>query len=110
MDTANQSMKPKWTPTGHLLYAQSGLPTTAPTTTEWRDVRLVAGQGSDVMESVPKGADKDVSLISLTNSLSACPSRTLEVIVSCIQPDGKLNLVVVLDHLITSDFHNAYLS
>jgi len=62
MDTSNQLMKPKWTPTGHLLYAQSGLPTTAPTS-EWRDVRLVAGEGRDVAESVLLGAGKDVSAL-----------------------------------------------
>jgi hypothetical protein len=77
MDTANESMKPKWTPTGRLLYAQSGLPTMARTTTEWYNVRLVAGEGRDVMESVPKGADKDVSLIFLVNLSSPRPSRTL---------------------------------
>jgi hypothetical protein len=56
-------MKPKWTPTGSLLYAQSGLPPT-PTTSEWQDIRLVAGEGRDVVESILVGADKDVSLIS----------------------------------------------
>jgi hypothetical protein len=61
MDAANQSMKPKWTPTGSLLYAQTGLPTT---TEEWHEIRLVAGEDRDVVESVLKVADKDVSLIS----------------------------------------------
>jgi hypothetical protein len=61
MDAANQSMKPKWTPTGSLLYAQTGLPTTAE---EWHEIRLVAGEDRDVVESVLKVADKDVSLIS----------------------------------------------
>jgi hypothetical protein len=56
-------MKPKWTPTGHLLYDQSGLPTTARTTSEWQDVRLVVGEGRDVVESVLRGPDKDVSLV-----------------------------------------------
>jgi hypothetical protein len=59
-------MKPKWTPTGRLLYAQSGLPTASQMTSEWQDVRLVAGEGRDVVESVLKSADKDVSIIFLT--------------------------------------------
>jgi hypothetical protein len=56
-------MKPKWTPTGSLLYAQSGLPIATESASEWQDIRLVAGEGRDVVESVLKGADKDVSLI-----------------------------------------------
>ena len=60
-------MKPKWTPTGSLLYAQSGLPITTETASEWQDIRLVAGEGRDVVESVLKGADKDVSLIFRTS-------------------------------------------
>lgn len=56
-------MKPKWTPTGSLLYAQSGLPIATESASEWQDIRLVAGDGRDVVESVLKGADKDVSLI-----------------------------------------------
>ena len=59
-------MKPKWTPTGSFLYAQSGLPIATEIASEWQDIRLVAGEGRDVVESVLKGADKDVSLISQT--------------------------------------------
>jgi hypothetical protein len=63
MYASNQFMKPKWTPTGHLLYAKSGPPTTTPTTSEWQDVRLVAGEGRDVAESALLGAGKDVSAL-----------------------------------------------
>ena len=56
-------MKPKWTSTGSLLYAQSGLPIATESASEWQDIRLVAGEGRDVVESVLKGANKDVSLI-----------------------------------------------
>jgi hypothetical protein len=56
-------MKPKWTPTGSLLYTQSGLPIATESASEWQDIRLVAGEGRDIVESVLKGADKDVSLI-----------------------------------------------
>jgi hypothetical protein len=69
-------MKPKWTPTGSLLYAQSGLPIARETTSEWQDIRLVAGEGRDVIESVLKGGDKDVSLISRTSIIAL--SGTLE--------------------------------
>ncbi len=65
MDSADEawhdSMKPKWTPTGTLLYAQGGL--SAQTAGDWQDFRLLAGEGRDVFESVLRGADKDVSLI-----------------------------------------------
>jgi hypothetical protein len=75
-------MKPKWTPTGSFLYAQSGLPFATETASEWRDIRLVVGEGRDVVESVLKGADKDVSL--KFSNFNYCPfpnpGRSLKVI------------------------------
>ena len=56
-------MKAKWTPTGSLLYVQSGLPTTAEILGDWHRIRLAAGEGTDVTKSVFKGVDKDVSPI-----------------------------------------------
>ena len=75
-------MKPKWTPTGSLLYAQSGLPIATESASEWQDIRLVAGEGRDVVESVLKGADKDVSLSFRTSIICTFlnPGRSLKVI------------------------------
>jgi hypothetical protein len=77
-------MKPKWTPTGSLLYAQSGLPIATESASEWQDIRLVAGEGRDVVESVLKGADKDVSLIFRTSITN--PRRSLKVILKWGRP------------------------
>ena len=90
MQAANRPMKPTWTPTGQLLYARSGLPTTAQMTSEWQDVRLVASDGRDVVKSIIKGADKDVSLISYIITLSTVYlGRTSEMILQCGQLDEE---------------------
>jgi hypothetical protein len=81
-------MKPKWTPRGSLLYAQSGLPIATESANEWQDIRLVAGEGRDVVESVLKGADKDVSQIFQTSiiALFLDPRRSLKMILKWGRP------------------------
>ena len=90
-------MKPKWTPTGSLLYAQSGLPIATETASEWEDIRLVAGEGRDVVESVLKGADKDVSLSSRASiiTLFLILECHLEVILKWSRPSpfGRLRFL-----------------
>ena len=63
MDAANQTIRPKWTPTGSLLYAQHGLPTPAETAGEWHHIRLFTGEDRDIVKSVLKSIDNDVSSI-----------------------------------------------
>lgn len=54
----HESMKPKWTPTGGLIYAQNGLP--GQKADVWQDFRLLAGEGRVVVESTLKADDRDV--------------------------------------------------
>lgn len=111
MDASNQFMKPKWTPTGHLLFAQSGLPTTARTTSEWQDVQLVVGEGRDVVESVLQGADKDVSVILRKGHWSSVYAGcALRMALQCGRANGRHggNLCATELHSVTSNFGLGY--
>ena len=56
----HDALKPKWTPTGSLLYAQGGM-TSTQTDGEWQENRLAVGEGKDVVESFLSGTGEDVS-------------------------------------------------